>query len=100
MSDHETRLGAGNLPRVVVTLCLGLVLVGCASYEAPEIVSGTANEVVVRAGSDTNPGPLAADHCAKYDRKAALRGSEPIGRRSPWKWDPVIIRLFHFDCVR
>lgn len=96
VSDLEAHLGAGNLPRVVVTLCLGLALTGCTSYD-PEIVSGTADEIVVKAPTDANPGLLAADHCAEYDKDAALRGSEVIGRAV---WFPADIRLFRFECMR
>lgn len=49
-------------------------LSACGSLPAyqVELVTGTPNEVTVRAGHYANPGPLASDHCAKFSKDARL----------------------------
>ena len=65
-----------------VTLCAiaALALAGCTtarSYDT-EVVSGSANEVSVRAAEGVDPTPAAEAHCAKYGKEAVRRLITPI----------------------
>lgn len=68
------------------------------SYAAPEIVSATSDEVAIRAGHLRNPGPLAAQHCARYGKEAALRPSTVV-QHGGTVIVPPRIPIFHFNCV-
>ena len=56
-----------------------------ATVPEPEIVSGTADEVAIKAGTRANPGPLATQYRAKYGKEAKLRGSELADRGNTTK---------------
>ncbi len=74
----------------------------CTYAPEPEIVSGTADEVAIKAAGSTNPGPLAVEHCAKYDKEARLRGSEQASGRELVAYMVMrsAARIYYFDCVR
>jgi hypothetical protein len=62
-------------------LIAALLLAGCAittRAEEPSIITGSAEGVSIRAGVWANPGPLAEQHCAKYDKTAALLGQQVL----------------------
>ncbi len=66
-----------------------------ALYAAPAIVSATDNTITIRAGIRSNPGELAAAHCAKSNRNATLRRTEALeisvsGTNS---------QIYYFDCI-
>lgn len=68
-------LGASRQLHWVWALLLVVVLAGCgvaAMYAEPEVISGDENEVAVKTGVNSNPGPTARAHCARYNRTAVL----------------------------
>ena len=72
----KLRMGDAMSSRMAAVLLASGVVSGCTIVEEPKIVTGAAKEVTVIAGTPANPGPLAAQHCAKYGKEAALRGSD------------------------
>ncbi len=87
-----------------ITAALSAIVVvsACTYAPEPEIVSGTADEVAIKAAPSTNPGPLAVEHCAKYDKEARLRGSEQVGGGEMVAYMVMrsATRIYYFDCVR
>ena len=73
----------------------------CTYVPEPEIVSGTAEDVAVKAGASANPGPLAKEHCAKFNKQARLRSSEEVGRGEMVAYMVMrsATRVYFFDCV-
>ena len=74
----------------------------CTYVPEPEIISGTAEEVAVKAGSSANPGPLAIRHCASYGKNARLRDSVEVSRGEVVAYFSMrtATRVFYFDCVQ
>ena len=69
--------------KVILCAIAALALAGCAT-ERPrqaEVVSGSANEVSVRAPDGVDPTPTADAHCAKYGKEAVRRLITPIPDR-------------------
>ena len=66
--------------KVIVFATTALALAGCttAQNRATEVVSGSANEVSVRAAQGVDPTPVAETHCAKYGKEAVRRLITPI----------------------
>ena len=82
--------------RWTVVLVWFVMLGGCgvaASFAAPEVISGDQNEVAVKSGINSNPGPTAQAHCARYNRTAVLnRGPIEVGLRGR-------TNVYYFNCT-
>lgn len=65
-----------SLPAMKITAALvaTLLLTGCGLFSAglPQKVSGDADGVVVRGGSDTDRRSFAASHCGSFNKSAVL----------------------------
>lgn len=71
------------------TACLGLA--ACGALAEPEIVSGDAGQVTIKAGTHMNPSALAEVHCEDHGKSPVLTNVEDpefYGRES----------LFFYDC--
>lgn len=80
------------VPIALALTAVGLVACGLwGEEERPVIISGTEVEVTVKASLDSNPGPVAAQHCTRYGRRAALTGADPIGDD---------ISVYYFNCIK
>jgi hypothetical protein len=73
--------------RTLLTLAALLALAGCARHD---VLSATADSIAIK--SNSNPGPTAAEHCAKYGRKPQLTATAPTG-----VWTE---QVYNFACVR
>lgn len=80
-----------------VILCIAaLALAGCAAADDYDtgVVSGSANEVTVRATDGIDPRPMAAAHCAKFGKQAVRRLVTPIPDQ-----DAPGTALYPFACL-
>jgi len=70
---------------------ISVSVVGCGALAAPEIVTGDANEVAIKAGTYMNPAELAEVHCKDHGKSPVLTNVE----------DPEILgseSIFYFEC--
>jgi len=59
--------------RQIIILSMGALLIGCS----PKILKATPKEIIVEGGSFSEFKPIAHEHCAKYNKIAALKYLSP-----------------------
>ena len=75
-----------------LTACLG-------QTKAPELITGSAAQVVIVADLDSSPKPLAESHCARHGRRPMLRDSVPAAGNLLRGWAiGTKVFVFTFDC--
>ena len=64
----------------MISIAAALALAGCATAERrdAEVVSGSAEQVSVRAPDGVDPAPAATAHCAQFGKTAVRRLVTPI----------------------
>ena len=65
--------------KILLPIALVLAFAGCAALVEPIIISGNDDEVAIKSGLNRNPGNLAKSYCAKFNKKAVLKKTEPMG---------------------
>ena len=87
---HDIEAGMVNR-QIAAALAACVFAAGCGILAEPEIVSGDANEVAIKAGTYMNPAELAELHCKDHGKSPVLTNVEDpeiLGRES----------VFYFDC--
>ncbi len=77
--------------RFAFALATCFTVAGCGAFAEPEIVSGDASQVAIKAGTHMNPSELAEAHCKDHGKSPVLtnvENPEIYGRES----------IFYFDC--
>ena len=77
--------------QIALALAACMLVAACGALAEPEIVSGDASQVTIRAGTHMNPGALAEVHCEEHGKSPVLTNVE----------DPEFYgneSMFFFDC--
>ncbi len=75
-----------------LTACLG-------QTKAPELISGSAAQVVIVADLDGSPKPLAKSHCARHGKRPMLRDTVPAAGNLLRGWAiGTKVFIYTFDC--
>ena len=74
--------------KILFPIAMVLAFTGCAAFVEPVIVSGDDNEVAIKSSLRRNPGNLAKEHCAKFNKESILKKIESIGAQG----------FYYFSC--
>ncbi len=77
-----------------------VVLTGCLGQtKAPELISGSENQVVIVADLDNSPKPLANSHCGQHGKRPTLRDTAPAAGNFLLGWATgTKVFIYTFDC--
>ncbi len=77
---------------VGLTACLG-------PTKAPELITGSADQVVIIADLQSSPRPLAKSHCARHGKHPMLRDTAPAAGNLLRGWATgTKVFIYTFDC--
>ncbi len=77
--------------QIVLALAACVGVAACGALAEPEIISGDASQVTIKAGTHMNPGALAEIHCEDHGKSPVLTNVEDpefYGKES----------MFFFEC--
>ncbi len=85
-------------PAIAATALAGLN--ACLGQsKAPELITGSPAQVVIVAGLESSPKPLAKSHCARHGRRPMLRDTVPASGNLLRGWATgTKVFTYTFDC--
>ena len=96
---RNSRVWTRALGPVIAATALAGLAACLGQTKAPELITGSAAQVVIVADLDSSPKPLAESHCARHGRRSMLRDTVPAAGNLLRGWAVgTKVFIFTFDC--
>ena len=87
--------------RLLAAVVIATGLAACAgSPDEPKILSDSPTHISIVADLRVNPSPIARAHCAKFQRQAIIKDTEPAPDNFVKGWATgTKVFVYTFDCM-